>query len=197
MAKKRKPRVGEKLTALQERFCQSYALSDNGAASYAAAYPKSRKWTPQSRAVKASQLLATDKIQKRLDELRVLVADKAEKAFDLSVERILQEMAAIGFSNMGDYLHITAGGDPAVALADLSRQQMAAISEVVVEDFVEGRGDDARDVRRVRFKLHDKRAALKDLGQHFGAFKIPIEGELGGKGGGPISIMITDADAAL
>jgi hypothetical protein len=41
---------------------------------------------------------------------------------------------------------------------------------VTVEDFLDGRGDDAREVRRVKFKLHDKRAALNDLGRHHKLF---------------------------
>ncbi len=46
----------------------------------------------------------------------------------------------------------------------------AALQEVTVEDFTEGRGEDKRDVRRVKFKLYDKRAALVDLGRHLGMF---------------------------
>ena len=42
--------------------------------------------------------------------------------------------------------------------------------EVVVEDFVDGRGEDARDVRRVKFKLADKKGALVDIGRHLGMF---------------------------
>jgi hypothetical protein len=36
----------------------------------------------------------------------------------------------------------------------------AALSEVTVKDFLDGRGEDARQVRRVKFKLHVKRAPL-------------------------------------
>src|SRR5438105_4182779 len=35
---------------------------------------------------------------------------------------------------------------------------------------VNGRGKDARDVKRVRFKLADKQAALVSLGRHLGIF---------------------------
>jgi hypothetical protein len=41
---------------------------------------------------------------------------------------------------------------------------------VTVEDFLDHCGEDARSVRRVKFKLHDKRAALADLGRHLGLF---------------------------
>ena len=41
---------------------------------------------------------------------------------------------------------------------------------MTVEDFPYRRGNHARAVRRVKFKLHDKRAALVDLGRHLGLF---------------------------
>ena len=43
---------------------------------------------------------------------------------------------------------------------------------------------EAREVRRVKFKLADKRAALVDIGRHLGMF--PNRTELSGPGGGPI-----------
>ena len=55
-------------------------------------------------------------------------------------------------------------------MSKLTREQAAAIGEVTVEDFTDGRGEGARDVRRVKFKLADKRGALVDLGRHFGLF---------------------------
>jgi phage terminase small subunit len=35
---------------------------------------------------------------------------------------------------------------------------------------MDGSGDDAREVKRIRFKLADKRSALVDLGKHLGMF---------------------------
>ncbi len=187
----------ERLTASQEAFCQAYVLNDNGAASYAKAFPKSRKWKPQSRAQKASELLATGKIRGRIAALRSLVTEKAEREFEISAGKVLQEMAKIGFANMLDYVRTTSSGDAFVDLSQLDRVQAAAISEVTVEDFTEGRGEDARDVRRIKFKLHDKGAALHKLGLHLGLFKQTIEGEIGGKGGGPIVVQISDAEAKV
>jgi phage terminase small subunit len=43
-------------------------------------------------------------------------------------------------------------------------------------------------VRRVKFKLCDKRAALVDLGKHLGMFKDKIERS--GRGGGPVNFII-------
>ena len=40
---------------------------------------------------------------------------------------------------------------------------------------VEGRGKNAREVKKVRFKLADKRAALVDLGRHHKLFTNKFE----------------------
>ena len=37
-----------------------------------------------------------------------------------------------------------------------------------VDDYIDGRGENARDVRKVKFKLADKRAALMDIAKLFG-----------------------------
>ena len=56
-------------------------------------------------------------------------------------------------------------------VSSLTRDQAAALAEVTVEDFVDRCGEDAHAVKRVKFKLHDKRAALVDLGRHLGLFE--------------------------
>ena len=97
---------------------------------------------------------------------------------DITAERVLSELALIGFSNMQDYMRVGSDGDPYLDFSGLTREQAAALAEVTVEDFTAGRGEDARDVRRVKFKLCDKRAALVDIGKHLGMFKERVEHDL-------------------
>jgi hypothetical protein len=56
--------------------------------------------------------------------------------------------------------------DPVLDWSKLTRDQAAALIEVTVEDFLDGRGEDAREVRRVHFKLANKIDALELLGKH-------------------------------
>jgi hypothetical protein len=98
----------------------------------------------------------------------------------------MPEMAKIAFANMGDYMRVGPDGDPVLDFSRLARDQMAALVEVTVDDFKSGRGEDARDVRRVRFKLADKRQALVDIGKCLGLFKDKVE--LTGPNRGPIQI---------
>lgn len=129
-------------------------------------------------------LLKRPEIQDYLAERR---AD-LQKRTDITQERVLQELAKLGFANMADYMKPGANGDPFLDFSALTRDQAAALQEVTVEDFVDGRGEDARDVRRVKFKLADKRAALVDIGRHLGMFSDKLQ--LTGKDGGAIETAI-------
>lgn len=101
----------------------------------------------------------------------------------ITADAVLEEIAKIAFSNMLDYVSITPTGEARVDLSKLTREQAAAISEITVEEFMErtGEGDSGLEkVKRTKFKLADKRAALVDLGRHLKLFteKVKVEGTL-------------------
>ena len=104
--------------------------------------------------------------------------EKGQKALAaesyVTAERIVGELAKLGFANMADFMKSNDSGDPYLDFSGLTRDQAAALAEVTVEDFVDGRSD-KREVRRVKFKLCDKRAALVDLGRHLGMFKDEVK----------------------
>jgi phage terminase small subunit len=89
----------------------------------------------------------------------------------LTVDTVVDELRNIAFANMADYVPPAVSDDPRVDFLGLGRDLTAAVAEFVVEQFTDGRGEDARGVRRVKFKLHDKQAALVNLGRHLGLFE--------------------------
>jgi phage terminase small subunit len=109
-----------------------------------------------------------------------------DRSFERSIERlaitkesILGELAKIAFANMQDYMKVGEDGQPSLNFKDLNRAQAAALAEITVEEFKDGRSD-KREVRRVKFKLANKLDALELLGKHLGLF---IERhEIGGPG---------------
>ena len=53
----------------------------------------------------------------------------------------------------------------------MSDSDWASLSEIQIEDYVDGRGEDARSVKKIRVKTHSKIAALGKLCQHLGITK--------------------------
>lgn len=150
------------LNPKQDRFIAEYLIDLNATqAAIRAGY--SAKTAKQI----GSRLLTVVDVKAELEKRQAELA----KTHGVTVASIVQELAKLGFSNMQDYMRSGADGDPHLDFSELTRDQAAALAEVTVEDFKDGRGEDARDVRRVKFKLADKRAALVDLGKHLGMFK--------------------------
>lgn len=124
----------------------------------------------------AASLKKREYIQKRLAELlerRDTIEEQAtERAIAklaITKEAVLRELAKIGFANMQDYMTVGPDGAPTLNFKDLTREQAAALVEITVEEFRDGRTD-SREVRRVKFKLADKKGALVDIGKHLGMF---------------------------
>jgi phage terminase small subunit len=163
-----------------ERFAQELAKGTKQFEAYA-------KVGYAGDATHASRLGARPDVQARVEEILGRAAAKVE----VTVEKVLRELALLGFANMQDYMRSGADGDPYLDFSGLTREQAAALAEVTVEDFKEGRGDSGRDVRRIKFKLADKRAALVDIGRHLGMFKDKIEHS------GGVTVLINGPDADL
>ena len=82
------------------------------------------------------------------------------------------ELGRIGFANMLDYMRVGPSGDPVLDFTGLTREQAAALTEVTVDDYIDGRGRPRREVRKVKFKLGDKRAALMPGRRRLSTFRV-------------------------
>lgn len=99
-----------------------------------------------------------DAVQQRINRLQI------------TPDRILAELAKIGFSNAMDYMSLDEYGQPYIDLSALNRDSAAAIQEFTVSEYKEGRGEDAREVKQIKIKLYDKKGALIALGKQVGLF---------------------------
>jgi phage terminase small subunit len=139
-------------------------------------YPKSSQGAAE---VAFSRLLRNAKFSARVAEL----AEAAAQGAVMAAREVLEELTKIARANMADFVRAFFGcGDPAAAVDQLTPAQTAALAEVTVEQFMDGRGDDARQVRRVRFKLASKIDALELLGKHHKLYTDRVEHEYGGVG---------------
>lgn len=174
-----------KLTPKMEAFCLAYVETGNATEAYRRAYDAGQMQQTTIK-VKACELLKHPAVAARVEELH----GRAMERHDITVDRVLQEMAKVAFANMLDYMTIQPDGTAYVDFSRLSREQAAAIGEIVTEEYTEGRGEDARAVKRVKFKLLDKLSGLDKLGKHLGMFTDKHEHT--GKDGAPLIPEVTD-----
>lgn len=150
------------LRGKQQRFVDEYLIDRNATqAAIRAGY------SAKTATVIGAENLTKPNIKKAIEIGEAELAERTK----ITQDKVMKELEKIGFSNMLDYITITNGGDPVTDFSALTRDQAAAISEIVVEEYTEGRGDYARNVKRTKFKLSDKRSALVDMGKHLGMFK--------------------------
>ncbi len=166
------------LTPKQERFVAEYLIDLN-----ATAAARRAGYSAKTAEQQGPRLLGNVAVAQAIGRRQAKIAEKLE----VTQERVVAELAKLGFANMADYMRASPDGDPFLDFSALTRDQAAALTEVTVDDFVDGRGEDARAVRRVKFKLADKRAALVDLGKHLGMFTDKVT--LTGPDGGPLQVL--------
>ncbi len=123
-----------KLTPKQEMFAKEYLIDLN--ATQAAIRAGYSKRTAKSQ---GQRLLTYVDVAELIQRGR----ERREAELDIKALDVIRELAKIGFANMLDYITIGHDGDPYVDLSSLTREQAAAIGEVTVEDFTDGRGEDA------------------------------------------------------
>lgn len=185
-----KKRAG--LTPKQERFVLEYLIDLN--ATQAAIRSGYSKKTANEQ---ASRLLANVSVAAEVEKRKAKISAKLE----CTADDIAREIHKLGFANMADYMKAGEDGDPYLDFSSLTREQAAALQEVTVESYMQGGGEAAREVRRVKFKLADKRASLVDLGKLLGFFKDrhehAITGAVEHKIEGDINARLAAYDAVL
>ena len=98
-------------------------------------------------------------------QIDAAMADRA-RLEGITAERVLFELALLGFANIMDYFEAGEDGAARPDLSRLTRDQAAAITEVQVEAV----GAAGREVRKVKIKLADKSRNLELIGRHLGLF---------------------------
>lgn len=161
--------MSESANIRYEMFAREYVVDLNATRSAIAA-----GYSEKSAESKGSQLLRNVKVRKLVDSYLSKRASKLE----IKAEKVLEELARLAFCNMQDYIRIQ-NGEFYVDFSTLTRDQAAAIQEVTVEEYSEGRGEEKRDIKRTKFKLNDKRGALELLGKNLKLFTDKVE--VGGK----------------
>jgi phage terminase small subunit len=151
--------MAEKLTGKQKLFVEEYLVDLNASrAAVRAGYQG--KWAGNC----GRRNLAKPHVRAAIDEAQ---APRLAE-IDLDARRVLAELARIAQANVLDYMRFDAEGEPVVDFRRLDRERASVLSEAVVEEFKPA-GGVAR--RKLRFRLHDKLAALDKLAKHYGLYR--------------------------
>ncbi len=125
------------LNAKQQRFVAEYLVDLNATqAAIRAGYES------KNADVTGPRLLGNVGIAAAIAEGQKELAEKA----GVTAEKIVAELAKLGFSNMRDYLGVNSDGSPYVDLSAVDRDKWAAVGEVTIDHLVKRDGDDTKQV---------------------------------------------------
>jgi phage terminase small subunit len=158
--------VEKRLTPKQTRFVEEYLIDLNAAAAAVRA----------GYSAKTAKEIGCENLTKPNVAAAVQKALAARsKQTEITAEMVLTELARIGFSNMAHYAKWNPDGAVLFESDNLTDDAARCVAEVSQTVTAEG--------GTVKFKLHDKVAALEKIGRHLGMFKEKVE--ITGKNGGP------------
>ncbi|MDA1100430.1 MAG: terminase small subunit [Proteobacteria bacterium] len=150
------------LSPKRRRFVDEYLVDLNAAqAAIRAGY------SPRSARSGGPLLLRTPAVARAVAERQARISNH----LFVTAERVVLEYARLAFADMRDYLHFAKDGDVLLDWSAMPEDATKAILEVTQDVYNEGRGAAQREVKRTRFKLHDKRGALDALAKHLGLFR--------------------------
>lgn len=181
------------LTPKQEAFCLAYVETSRPSEAYRRAYDAGAM-KPTTIKVKAQELLNNPTVAARVKEMQAGLETMMQERFALTRERLAAEIGKMAYANMDDYMTVQGDGTAYVDLSNITREQAAAISEITVEEYIEGRGEDARAIKRVKLKLHPKLGAV-ELGAKVVGM-LTNKHEHTGKDGAPLVPEHSDRDVA-
>lgn len=144
-------------TGQEVTFASEYLRTGNGARAYRRAFNDQS----QHASFFASRLLHKPYMRDYIEECRELIRLRMR----VTEETIIEEVAKLAYANMTDFIVINENGDAVTDLSGLTREQLAALQEVTIDTYMDGKGDDARPVKSIKFKLAPKLAALELLGK--------------------------------
>ena len=138
------------LTEKQKLFVEEYLVDLN-----ATKAAKRAGYSEKTAAEQACRLLINVKVQEAIQK----AMEKRRHRTGITQDRVLQELAAIGFSKSTDFVHIDDHGCVILTPTDdLTEDQQRAIASIKEGKF------------GIEVKSYDKIRALELLGQHLGMF---------------------------
>jgi len=169
--------MASNLTDKQEKFVLAVVEGKTQVEAYKLAYDTSgmKEKTIHER---ASRLMAECKISARYNELRQKVISRLEEDAIITVEEVVKELKKIAFADMKDFLEYktdlsVVGYEDGEAVTDYR-----TVIQLKESDQIDGNLISEVSMSKdgtLKFKLHDKMAALDKLGRHLSMFTDKVE----------------------
>lgn len=151
--------------ARRQAFIDHYLATNNVTkAAILAGYSK------KTAASQGSRLLKDAKIAAVVDARRATLRE----TLVVNAETVKAEVAKLAFASVGNFIKVGADGAPYVDFSAATKEHMAGLQAVTIEEFKDGRSD-KREVRRVKVTLGDKSRNLENLMKHFGMLKDVVD----------------------
>lgn len=144
------------LTRMQKRYVEEVLRNPNG--TYVSAALRAG-YSVKTAANSATNLNQNPQVKKAIEEGRKASIEK----FEITKDRIIQELCKIAFANLGEQVTVNEHGDIVV--------ENGAPVELSIES--DGKGKVLKKVKTVRSA--DKLAALVQIGKQLGMFKDQVE----------------------
>jgi phage terminase small subunit len=148
-----------KLTPKQQKFCEEYMIDLNGTQAAIRAGYSAKTAVEQS-----SRLLINVKIANAISELKQKLSAKT----GVTAERLINELAKIGFSNIQDYV---SGDNLITDISKIPKEQAACIESIKTVTTVEEYGKVKNTRTQVSIKLYSKINSIELMGKHIGLFE--------------------------
>lgn len=151
-----------KITPKQRRFVSEYLIDLHGTnAAIRAGY------SPKTARFQAARMLAIVGVGTLIQES----LKKREERTEITQDRVLREYAKIAFSDIDNYVRFDPDtGNVYFDWSRMNSERSGAVAEITQDEYMEGGGETARQVKKTKFKLHDKKGALDSLAKHLGMF---------------------------
>jgi len=154
------------LTPKQKIFADEYLVDLNATRAYKAAYPKVKK--DEVARANGSRLLTKANVASYVEKR---MKDREQRT-EITQDRVLQELAKIGFADVTDFVTIEGHGSGAMVkvkpTGDMPQDKLGAIAGI------------KEGANGIEIKLNDKGKALELIGRHLGMWndKVQLSGQV-------------------
>lgn len=173
-----------KLTRNQKIFCDEYLIDLNATRAYKIAYPNVKK--DETAAAAGARLLRNVNVKNYIDEKM----KEREKRTEITQDKVLKELAKIGFANTTDFVNVVEKEyleDILDEEGNVIKQELRKYKTIDIRETDKLDKDKQAAIAGIKetqagieVKLNDKLKALELIGRHLGMFndKVEVNGKL-------------------